>query len=131
MMPFPAPVPVLAALSSQGPLAIALVVPRFMCVLYTVAYSSGGYTMKFTAFVVLGLAALSFAASAQVPTDPIEKALLAAPRNLKEGATVIRLEVRLHLRNLKERHQQTCVLRPLRSAWPTAVCRRMHEYCQP
>ena len=46
--------------------------------------------MKCTTFVVLGLIALSAAAYAQAPTDPIEKALLAAPRNLKEGATVIK-----------------------------------------
>ena len=46
--------------------------------------------MKRTTFVVLGLIALSAAAYAQAPTDPIDKALLAAPRNLKEGATVIK-----------------------------------------
>jgi hypothetical protein len=45
--------------------------------------------MKLTISVVLGLIALSAAAYAQAPTDPIEKALTAAPRNLKEGATVI------------------------------------------
>src|ERR1700761_4982872 len=34
--------------------------------------------------------ALSAWAFAQSPTDPIEKALMAAPRNLKDGATVIK-----------------------------------------
>ena len=46
--------------------------------------------MKLTAYVVLGLMALSATAFAQAPTDPIDKALMAAPRNLKEGATVIK-----------------------------------------
>jgi hypothetical protein len=49
--------------------------------------------MKISAFLTLGLIALSAAAFAQAPqatTDPIEKALLAAPRNQKDGATVIR-----------------------------------------
>jgi hypothetical protein len=46
--------------------------------------------MKRATSVVLGLIALSAAAYAQAPTDPIEKALMAAPRNLKEGATVIK-----------------------------------------
>src|SRR5580692_4524923 len=40
--------------------------------------------------VILGLIASSAGAFAQAPTDPIEKALLAAPRNLKDGATVIK-----------------------------------------
>lgn len=46
--------------------------------------------MKLTAYVALGLIALSAGALAQGPTDPIEKALTAAPRNLKDGATVIK-----------------------------------------
>lgn len=45
--------------------------------------------MKLTLSVVLGLIALSAGAFAQAPTDPIERALMAAPRNLKDGATVI------------------------------------------
>ena len=57
---------------------------------YTASESPGGYTVKLTASVVLGLIALSAVAFAQAPTDPIEKALLAAPRNLKDGATVIK-----------------------------------------
>lgn len=63
--------------------------PRGFSVLYTVSYSSGGYTVKLTISVVLGLIALSVTAFAQAPTDSIEKALMAAPANLKEGATVI------------------------------------------
>ena len=48
--------------------------------------------MKFhiTAPIVLGLVAVTSAAFAQAPADPIAKALMAAPDNLKEGATVIR-----------------------------------------
>jgi len=46
--------------------------------------------MKLRISVMLGLIALSAGAFAQAPTDPIEKALMAAPRNLKEGATVIK-----------------------------------------
>jgi hypothetical protein len=46
--------------------------------------------VKLTAFLALCLIALSAGAFAQAPTDPIEKALMAAPRNLKEGATVIK-----------------------------------------
>lgn len=46
--------------------------------------------MKIAACLALGVIALSAMAVAQDTTDPIEKALMAAPRNLKEGATVIR-----------------------------------------
>jgi hypothetical protein len=47
-------------------------------------------TVAATMFVVLGLIALSAGAFAQGPTSLIDKALMAAPRNLKDGATVIR-----------------------------------------
>ena len=46
--------------------------------------------MKRIVLCVLALAAVSAPASAQAPNDAIDKALLAAPANLKEGATVIR-----------------------------------------
>jgi hypothetical protein len=46
--------------------------------------------VKVTACAVLGLLTLSAGAFAQAPTDPIEKALIAAPRNLKDKATVIK-----------------------------------------
>jgi len=46
--------------------------------------------MKYTAATLLALAAVCAGAFAQAPTDPIEKALMAAPRNEKDGATVIR-----------------------------------------
>ena len=39
------------------------------------------------AFVMLAAAASAFA---QAPEDPVEKALMPAPRNMKEGATVIK-----------------------------------------
>src|SRR5215467_694038 len=40
--------------------------------------------------VVLAILALSMSAFAQTATDEIEKALLPAPRNMKDGATVIK-----------------------------------------
>lgn len=46
--------------------------------------------MKRTILVVLTILALSAGAFAQTATDEIEKALLPAPRNMKEGATVIK-----------------------------------------
>jgi hypothetical protein len=46
--------------------------------------------VKLKMSLILGLIALSAGAFAQAPTDPIERALLAAPRNLKDGATVIK-----------------------------------------
>jgi hypothetical protein len=46
--------------------------------------------MKITICTILSLTALSAGAFAQSPSDPIEKALMAAPRNLKDGATVIK-----------------------------------------
>ena len=48
--------------------------------------------MKRTALFVLGVLALSAGAFAQAPADAIEKALSAAPRNLKEGAAVIKFK---------------------------------------
>jgi hypothetical protein len=41
-------------------------------------------------FMVFSLIVVSAIAFAQAPTDPIEKALMAAPHNLKDGATVIK-----------------------------------------
>ena len=46
--------------------------------------------MKRLISVVLGILAVSAIAFAQTPAETIEKALLAAPRQLKEGATVIK-----------------------------------------
>jgi len=46
--------------------------------------------MKRTLFVVLGVMAIGTSAMAQAPEDPIEKALMPAPRQMKEGATVIK-----------------------------------------
>ena len=46
--------------------------------------------MKRIVLFVLGVIAVSTSAFAQAPDDAIEKALLAAPANLREGATVIK-----------------------------------------
>jgi hypothetical protein len=48
--------------------------------------------MKRTALFVLGVLALTAGTLAQAPADTIEKALSAAPRNLKEGAAVIKFK---------------------------------------
>ena len=46
--------------------------------------------MKRIALFVLGVMAVSTSALAQAPADAIDKALAAAPANLREGATVVR-----------------------------------------
>jgi hypothetical protein len=46
--------------------------------------------MKGSALVVLSVLAVSTSALAQAPADTIDKALAAAPANLREGATVIK-----------------------------------------
>jgi hypothetical protein len=46
--------------------------------------------MKRVALIVVGMLAVSASAFAQAPTDIIDRALSAAPRNMKEGATVIK-----------------------------------------
>ena len=46
--------------------------------------------MKCKVLIVLGALALATSAYAQAADDPIEKALTAAPRNLREGATVVK-----------------------------------------
>ena len=46
--------------------------------------------MKLIALFLFGVMALSTSAGAQAPTDAVDKALLAAPANLRDGATVIR-----------------------------------------
>jgi len=46
--------------------------------------------MKRTALFALGVLALTAGTFAQAPADAIEKALAPAPRNMKEGATVIK-----------------------------------------
>jgi hypothetical protein len=48
--------------------------------------------MKRTALFALGLLALSAVPFAQAPADTIEKALSAAPRNMKEGAAVLKFK---------------------------------------
>ena len=48
--------------------------------------------MKRTVLFVLGLLALSAGTFAQAPADAIEKALSPAPRNMKEGAAVIKFK---------------------------------------
>ncbi len=46
--------------------------------------------MKLIALFVLGVMAVTTNALAQAPADAIDKALLAAPANLREGATIIK-----------------------------------------
>ena len=46
--------------------------------------------MRRMALLVLGLLAVSTTALAQAPADAIDKALLAAPANMRDGATVIK-----------------------------------------
>ena len=48
--------------------------------------------MKRMVLLVIGVAAMSAGAFAQAPADAIEKALSAAPRNLKAGAAVIKFK---------------------------------------
>jgi hypothetical protein len=48
--------------------------------------------MKRMVLLVIGVAALSAGAFAQAPADAIEKALTPAPRNMKEGAAVIKFK---------------------------------------
>jgi hypothetical protein len=48
--------------------------------------------MKRMVLVALGMAVMSAGAFAQTPAETIEKALMAAPRNLKEGAAVIKFK---------------------------------------
>jgi hypothetical protein len=48
--------------------------------------------MKRMVLVALGVAVMSAGAFAQTPAETIEKALMAAPRNLKEGAAVIKFK---------------------------------------
>jgi len=48
--------------------------------------------MKRMVLLVIGVAALSAGALAQAPADAIEKALSPAPRNMKEGAAVIKFK---------------------------------------
>jgi hypothetical protein len=59
--------------------------------------------MKRTLTIVLTTLAVSAGAFAQASDQAaIDKALLAAPGNLKAGATVYQVEVRLHLRHPEE-----------------------------
>ena len=48
--------------------------------------------MKRTILLALGALAIAAGAFAQAPAETIEKALMAAPRNLKEGAAVIKFK---------------------------------------
>jgi hypothetical protein len=48
--------------------------------------------MKRTVLLALGALALAASSFAQTPAETIEKALMAAPRNLKEGAAVIKFK---------------------------------------
>lgn len=57
-------------------------------------------------FCILAIATVAFA-----QTSPeIEKALLPAPRNMKEGATVIKWKPDFTYETLKKRHQQAGLL---------------------
>lgn len=46
--------------------------------------------MKFTAIIIVALVSVCAGTLAQSPSDPIEKALMAAPHNERDGATVVR-----------------------------------------
>ena len=70
---------------------------------------------------ILTTLTVSAGAFAQAPDQAaIDKALLAAPGNLKEGRHGNQMEGRLHLRDVEEGHQQPGLLRQVGDAWPTA-----------
>jgi len=58
--------------------------------------------MKLTLPIALGILAVSAIAFAQTPDDAIQKALLAAPRQLKDGATVIKWKADFTYETLKK-----------------------------
>src|SRR2546427_12337295 len=58
--------------------------------------------MKRTVLFVLGVLAVSTGAFVQTPAETIEKALAAAPRHAKEGATVIKGEPEYTYETLKK-----------------------------
>ena len=58
--------------------------------------------MKRMITVVLSILAVSASAFAQTPAETIEKALLAAPRQMKEGATVIKWKADFTYETLKK-----------------------------
>ena len=58
--------------------------------------------MKRIALFIFGVMAVSTSALAQAPADALDKALLAAPANLREGATVIRWKADFTYETLKK-----------------------------
>jgi hypothetical protein len=52
--------------------------------------------------ILLSILAVSASAFAQTPADPVEKALLPAPRQMKEGATVIKWKTDFTYETLKK-----------------------------
>ena len=84
--------------------------------------------MKRMILGALGVLALAGNTFAQAPADdPIEKALMAAPRNLKEAATVIKWKPDYTYDTLKKRHQPSGVLRPIRVGKRTALLGAVHQ----
>ena len=81
--------------------------------------------------IVLGILAVSASAFAQ-DQAAIDKALLAAPGNLKAGATVIKWKADYHVRHVEEGHEQPGLLRQVGDARrQQAFYGGMHQPGQP
>jgi len=68
--------------------------------------------MKRIALFVLGGVLVSTSALAQAPDAAVETALLAAPANLREGATAIKWKPDFTYDHAEERHKPSGLLRP-------------------
>ena len=87
--------------------------------------------MKRTVPIVLSILAISITAFAQAPDDAVQKALMAAPRQLKDGAAVIKWKPDFTYETLKKGTNRT-VCYDL-SGWPghPPFMIGMHQHGQP
>ena len=86
--------------------------------------------MKRMVLLVLGVAALSAGAIAQSPAE-LDKALAPAPRNLKEGATVIKLKADGTYDTLRKGTNRLVCYDRSGTARPAAVRGAVHQHRQP
>jgi len=86
--------------------------------------------MKGSVLFVITMLAVSTSAFAQGSEGNFDRALAAAPRQARQGATSSS-GIRLHVRDLEEGHQPGRLLRPVRPADGAAVLVAVHQHSQP
>ena len=102
--------------------------PKFRT--HDIVQYNGGHRMRIMIIAAAVMLTLAGSSTAQSQDPALEKALLAAPRQLKDAATVIKWKSDFTYDTLRKGTNRLVCYRTARPAWTAAILRRVHEHCE-